>query len=71
MAAVNKVTEMLEDLQQQVIEEGEKEAKSYDKFACFCKDMTNKKTKAIKKGRDEKAELSALIEKLQKERENL
>merc|ERR1719235_2045779 len=49
MAGVNKVTEMLENLQAQVIAEGEKEAKTYDKFACFCRDMTNEKTAAIKK----------------------
>jgi len=71
MAAVNKVTAMMETLQEQVIAEGEKEAATYDKFACFCKDMTRKKTKAIKKGRDEKEELSAAIEKLSLERDEL
>jgi chromosome segregation ATPase len=71
MAAVNKVVSMLDDLQAQVIAEGEKEAATYDKFACFCKDMTKEKTKAIKKGKDQKAELSAEIEKLSKERDDL
>jgi uncharacterized coiled-coil DUF342 family protein len=71
MAAVNKVTDMLQNLQLQVIAEGEKEAQTYDKFACFCKDMTKEKTKAIKKGKDDKAELSATIEKLSKERDDL
>merc|ERR1719506_941184 len=61
----------METLQEQVIAEGEKEAATYDKFACFCKDMTRKKTKAIKKGRDEKEELSAAIEKLSLERDEL
>jgi cell division protein FtsB len=70
-AAVTKVVEMLENLQREVVEEGEKEAVSYDKFACFCKSMTIKKTRAIKKGKDEKEELSAEIEKLSKERDAL
>jgi len=71
MAAVNKVVEMLEGLQQKVLHEGEKEAATYDKFACFCRDMTNEKTKAIKKGRDAKDELTATISKLMKERDAL
>merc|ERR1719408_127891 len=71
MAGVNKVTEMLENLQAQVIAEGEKEAKTYDKFACFCRDMTNEKTAAIKKGKDKKDSLSAEIEKLSKDRDDL
>jgi hypothetical protein len=70
-AAVRKVIEMLEDLQMQVVAEGEKEAASYDKFACFCKTMTIKKTKAIKKGKDEKEQISAEIEKLIAERDEL
>merc|ERR550514_1307286 len=45
---------MLEDLQTQVVVEGKAEAKTYDKFACFCKDMT--------------ADLSALIEQLTNDR---
>jgi len=69
--AVGKVVSMLENLQKQVLEEGEKEAATYDKFACFCRDMTNEKTKAIKKGKDEVDELSAEIAKLQGERDDL
>jgi len=71
MAGVNKVIEMMENLQKQVLHEGEKEAATYDKFACFCKTMTNKKTAAIKKGRDQKDELSTAITKLSKDRDNL
>jgi len=59
---------MLEDLQTQVVVEGKAEAKTYDKFACFCKDMTAEKTDAISAGTDKSADLSALIEQLTNDR---
>jgi len=59
MAAVNKVITMMSDLQKQVLDEGEKEAASYEKFACFCKDTTTEKTEAITKGTDEQTALVA------------
>jgi len=71
MAAVKKVTAMLEDLQGQVLEEGEAEAATYNKFACFCKDTTKDKTEAIKEGEDEKADLTATIKGLQDKRDKL
>ena len=40
----------------------------YDKFACFCKDMTAEKTDAINAGTDKSADLSALIEQLTNDR---
>lgn len=63
LAAVNKVVKMLEDLQTQVLAEGEKEAASYEKFACFCKDTTAEKTEAIQKGTDEQSTLATEINK--------
>merc|ERR1719162_1296582 len=57
-----------EDLQTQVVVEGKAEAKTYDKFACFCKDMTAEKTDAINAGTDKSADLSALIEQLSNDR---
>merc|ERR1719162_2829757 len=57
-----------EDLQTQVVVEGKAEAKTYDKFACFCKDMTAEKTDAINAGTDKSADLSALIEQLTNDR---
>jgi len=70
MAAVNKAVELMESLQAQVLEEGEAEAKTYEKFACFCKDTTKEKVEAIQKGEDSKAELSATIEELTTNRED-
>ena len=71
LAAVNKVITMLEDLSVQVVAEGEKEAASYNKFACFCKDTTKEKTEAIKKGTDEQTSLSTRIGVLSVKREKL
>jgi hypothetical protein len=71
MAAVDKVITMLTDLQATVQAEGEKEAKTYDEFACFCKDTTAKKTDAIDSGKDEKASLASGIEKDSADRDDL
>merc|ERR1719491_37181 len=71
MAAVNKVVSMLEDLQLQVLAEGEAEAATYNKFACFCKTTQNDKSDSIKTGRDDKTSLSADIEKYSKQRDAL
>merc|ERR1719174_1555805 len=71
MAAVNKVVSMLEDLQLQVLAEGEAEAATYNKFACFCKTTQKEKSDAIKTGKDDKESLSADIKKLSKERDDL
>jgi hypothetical protein len=71
MAAVDKVVSMLEDLQLQVLAEGEAEAATYNKFACFCRTTQKDKTLAIKTGKDDKASLSADISKYIKERDAL
>merc|ERR1719468_25375 len=71
MAAVNKVPAMLEGLKSQVLNEGEAEAATYNKFACFCKDTTEEKVEAIKEGDDNKEDLAATIKDLQSEREEL
>eukprot|EP00429_Kryptoperidinium_foliaceum_P079816 CAMPEP_0176225786 /NCGR_PEP_ID=MMETSP0121_2-20121125/21932_1 /TAXON_ID=160619 /ORGANISM="Kryptoperidinium foliaceum, Strain CCMP 1326" /LENGTH=233 /DNA_ID=CAMNT_0017565047 /DNA_START=21 /DNA_END=718 /DNA_ORIENTATION=+ len=68
MAAVNKVVDLLENLQGKVLAEGETEAKTYEKFACFCKDTTKEKVEEIQKNEDAKAELSATIEDLSSKR---
>jgi len=64
MAAVNKAVTLLEKLQQKVMEEGQAEAKTYDTFACWCKDGQREKTKANKENKDQKDSLTAAINKL-------
>jgi len=71
MAAVDKVVSMLEDLQQQVLAEGEAEAATYNKFACFCKTTQKDKSQAIKTGKSDKESLSADIKKFSKQRDDL
>lgn len=68
---LEKVIIMLEDLQTEVVTEGKAEAKTYDKFACFCKDMTAEKSEAIKSGGETKAELEGHIEELITTRDGL
>lgn len=58
---VSKVIKLLEDLKKEVQEDGKKEAESYNKFACFCKDTTKKKSDSIIKGEDTISKLSGSI----------
>merc|ERR1719313_2165832 len=58
---VAKVIKLLEDLKKEVQGEGEKEATSYGKFACFCKDTTKTKSESITNGQDKIETLSADI----------
>lgn len=62
MTAVNKVVSLLEGLKAKVMSEGEEEAHTYNKFSCFCKDVTTSKTDAIKSGEDETARLTSEIQ---------
>jgi len=71
VSPVEKVIQMIADLQAQVINEGKAEATTYDKFACFCKDMTNEKTEAITAGETQKEELTSTIGELSARREEL
>eukprot|EP00928_Gymnodinium_smaydae_P011583 TRINITY_DN14258_c0_g1_i2.p1 TRINITY_DN14258_c0_g1~~TRINITY_DN14258_c0_g1_i2.p1 ORF type:complete len:757 (+),score=235.94 TRINITY_DN14258_c0_g1_i2:51-2321(+) len=71
MSAVGKVVTMLKDLRDNVKAEGEKEAQSYNKFACFCKDAQSSKAADIQKGSDRKGELVANLESLATARDTL
>merc|ERR1719473_674266 len=62
---VEKVVQLLEDLQNTVQEEGKNEAETYDKFACFCKDKTNGKVDSIQSGETSVEELTASLQQLE------
>jgi len=71
VSPVEKVVTMMEDLQTQVVTEGKAEATTYDKFACFCKDMSNEKNEAITEAQDSISSLTASINQLTSDREDL
>jgi len=70
MAAVNKVVSMLEDLQLQVLAEGEAEAATYNKFACFCKTTQKDKSDSIKEAKTDITSLEEDINMLTVDRGN-
>jgi len=61
VSPVEKVIELLEDMKKEVEDEGKSEAATYDKFACFCKDTTVKKSTSVTDGQDNIDSLSATI----------
>merc|ERR1719313_96988 len=71
VSPVEKVVQMMEDLQTEVITEGKKEATTYDKFACFCKDTQSEKTTAITEAEDTISSLTASINQLTSDRDDL
>merc|ERR1719163_1200801 len=58
---VEKVIQLLEDLKAEVVASGEAEAKTYEEYACFCKDTTGTKSDSITSGQDNIESLSAEI----------
>merc|ERR1711957_68251 len=64
---VEKVTELLKKLGDQVSEEGKTEAAEYDKYACFCKEQASNKLFAIEKSKERIKEMTAEIEELEAE----
>jgi hypothetical protein len=71
VSPVEKVITMLEDLQTQVIMEGKAEAKTYDKFACFCKDLSEQKNSDITDGQNNADEMTGRIEALSADRDDI
>jgi len=61
MSAMDKVIDLLGNLQKQVLVEGETEAASYNQFSCFCKDTIESKNKAIQDGADEISKLQGFL----------
>ena len=59
---ISKVITLLEDLKTEIETEGEEEHKTYDKFACFCKDKTEAKSTSVEEGHDTIDQLSADIQ---------
>jgi len=70
MAAVKRVVVMLEELQAQVLSEGEAEVATYNKFSCFCKDTMKDKGDAITEGGNSQSTTQARISSLEDDRAN-
>merc|ERR1719506_2532704 len=62
VSPVEKVITLLEDLKTETEDEGKAEAKTYDTFACFCKDTTKEKSDAIKTEQDNIEEFAAAMQ---------
>merc|ERR1719161_2291324 len=60
---IEKVIEMVGELQQKIIAEGEAAQKTYDEFAEWCEDEAKNLQFEIKTGKAEAEDLSATIEK--------
>eukprot|EP00747_Dinoflagellata_sp_TGD_P156868 gnl/TRDRNA2_/TRDRNA2_177696_c1_seq18.p1 gnl/TRDRNA2_/TRDRNA2_177696_c1~~gnl/TRDRNA2_/TRDRNA2_177696_c1_seq18.p1 ORF type:complete len:196 (-),score=45.17 gnl/TRDRNA2_/TRDRNA2_177696_c1_seq18:60-608(-) len=62
---VGEVVRLLKGLSASVTEEGQREAKEYDKFACWCRDQVVEKTKEIDAAQNEGEKLVAQVDDLQ------
>lgn len=67
---IGKVIKLLEDLKEEIETEGEDEHKTYDKFACFCKDKSDEKSTSVEDGHDTIDQLSADIKEMSAERDD-
>merc|ERR1719191_2370993 len=59
---IEKILEMISDLQAKVIKEGEDAQKEYDSYEEWCEDRSTQLGFEIKTGKAEKADLKATIE---------
>merc|ERR550514_2491810 len=71
VSPIEQVLNMLTDLQGKVVIEGKNEAKTYDKYACFCKDATEEKTDAIENGQSDVDTLVSKINARNSDRNNI
>jgi len=62
---VEKVIDLLTELQKSTEEQGKVEAAAYDKYACFCKEQADEKLYMIEKSEKKIAKLDAKIEELE------
>merc|ERR1719224_107324 len=60
---IEKVIEMMSELQQKIIKEGEAAQKVYDEFAEWCEEESKNLQFEIKTGKAEAEELTAMIDK--------
>jgi hypothetical protein len=67
---IGKVIKLLEDLKTEIETEGEEEHKTYDEFACFCKDKSEEKSTSVEDGHDTIDQLSADIKEMSAERDD-
>jgi len=68
---VAKVKTLLEDLQAKVEAEGYAEAKTYNEYACFCKEKTAEKSKAIADGESEITSLNSELSNFISDRDTM
>merc|ERR1719454_1430988 len=61
---MEQVVKLLKDLSAKVAAEGQEDAASYDKYACFCHDQASDKLYAIEKSKAKIKDLEAQIKKL-------
>jgi len=64
---VEKVVELLKQLQTDLEAEAKEEAAQYDKYACFCKEQLDEKVYAIEKSNKKIGKLTAKVNKLNTE----
>eukprot|EP00746_Dinoflagellata_sp_MGD_P162347 gnl/MRDRNA2_/MRDRNA2_89871_c0_seq1.p1 gnl/MRDRNA2_/MRDRNA2_89871_c0~~gnl/MRDRNA2_/MRDRNA2_89871_c0_seq1.p1 ORF type:complete len:726 (+),score=241.67 gnl/MRDRNA2_/MRDRNA2_89871_c0_seq1:61-2178(+) len=60
---IQKVIQLIEQLQQKIIKDGEAEHTAYKEFAEWCEDVSQEKTREIKTGKAQAEDLQAVIEK--------
>jgi len=68
---VEKVIKLIDELLKELEADGKAEAKTYEEFACFCKDETMTKSDSIEEGKETIDELSASIAAKTAEKEEM